>query len=350
MQALVAQRIKSARIRAGLSMRELSDQINGIVSHTAISKYEKAQNMPDSTVLTALANALGVKTDYFYRTHNVSLEKVEFRKRSKLGIKKVKSIKEEVIETIERYLQVEEFLGINTVFKNPLKKRHIQDGNDVEDAVLTLLKSWNLGYNALPNIIDLLEDKEIKVIELDADEAFDGLSGWANSKIPIVVVNKNFPIERKRFTALHELGHLLMQFDEGLTDKEIERFCHQFAGAMLIPKPTFIQELGELRSSIAIPELVNLKETYGVSIQAIMARAKHLGIISNDRYVRFRKWINRTGNRKEEGLGEYKGIESSNRFNQLIYRAAAEEIISLSKAASLANVKLAKFRDDFVAI
>jgi predicted HTH domain antitoxin len=34
----------------------------------------------------------------------------------------------------------------------------------------------------------------------------------------------------------------------------------------------------------------------------------------------------------------------------LLYRATAEEIISMSKAASLSNVNLAQFRDEFMAI
>ena len=54
--------------------------------------------------------------------------------------------------------------------------------------------------------------------------------------------------------------------------------------------------------------------------------------------------------KKEIGYGEYKGVEHSSRFKQLLYRATAEEIISMSKAASLSNIKLAQFRDEFMAI
>jgi len=82
-----------------------------------------------------------------------------------------------------------------------------------------------------------------------------------------------------------------------------------------------------------------------------MARAKGLGIISSDQYIKFRIWVNKNENHKKEiGFGEYKGVEHSSRFKQLLYRAAAEEIISMSKAASLGNMKLAEFRDEFMAI
>jgi transcriptional regulator with XRE-family HTH domain len=67
MKEQIGNRIKSARKLAGFSLRELADLLNGIVSHNAISKYEKGLMMPDSKVLIALSKALNVKTDFFFR-------------------------------------------------------------------------------------------------------------------------------------------------------------------------------------------------------------------------------------------------------------------------------------------
>ncbi|MCB0537285.1 MAG: ImmA/IrrE family metallo-endopeptidase [Saprospiraceae bacterium] len=363
MKEIFAKRLKSARLLSTMSMDKLVEAMGGIVSKNAIAKYERGEMMPNSSVLIALAKALSVKPDYFFRPFSVEIGKVDFRKKSKLGAKKINAIKEQVADQIERYLEIENLLRINAPFVNPIADIPINEPADIEDAVNTLLKKWKLGFNALPNLIELLEDKEIKVIELDADPAFDGLSGWASlppawqsdknrqavqekKRVPIIVVNRNFPIERKRFTALHELGHLLLNFNENLSHKEIEKLCHCFAGAMLIPYDTFIDELGEHRSSISLHELISIKETYGISIQAIIARAYGLGIISQSAYQRFRIFVSK--NLKEEGWGNYQGKEQSDRFMQLIYRAAAEEIISLSKAANLSNQKLAVFRDQFI--
>ena len=170
--------------------------------------------MPDSTVLVALADALNVKTDYFFRPYTVSIENIEFHKKSKLPAKSVVAIKGDVTDRLANYIELEQLLNLSSAFVNPIQDRVIRDGGDLEEAVNHLLTSWKLGFNALPNVIDLLEEKEVKVIELDTDENFDGLSGWANDGIPIVVVNQNFPIERKRFTALHELGHLVLKFND----------------------------------------------------------------------------------------------------------------------------------------
>ncbi len=348
MKEIFSKRLKSARMQAALSQDQLVEKMGNIVSKNAISKYEKGEMMADGGILLALSKALNVKPDYFFRPFTVQIEKIEFRKKKKLSVKDEKAIRQTVTDVLERYLEVEQFLNIESAFTNPIAEYKIASFADIDHSALALRSKWELGLNALPNVIDLLEDKEIKVIEIDAPNEFDGFSGWADDRIPIVVINKNFNIERKRLTALHELGHLLMVSDEKIDDKEKERSCYQFAGAMLLPGSTLKSEIGESRSHISVSELIAIKETYGISIQAIMARAKDLEIINSLQFLNFRKWISK--NRTEQDLGSYMGIEQAFRFRQLVYRAAAEEVISLSKAANLSNQKLAEFRQDFIAL
>ena len=333
---------------AGLSLRELSEEIGNAVSYNAIAKYEKAEMMPDSKVLLVLSKALQVKPDYFFRPYSVEIQDIAFRKRKKLGVKKVNALKEEITDSISRYVEVEQLLNIETAFQNPIRDLIITNGEDVESAVNQLIASWRIGISAIPNVIDLLEDKEVKVVEIDAPLEFDGMSGWADQLIPIIVINKNYENERKRFTALHELGHILLKFSPTLSEREQEKLCHKFAGSLLIPNETFYSELGLKRNTISRAELITLKETYGLSIQAIMARARDLEVISPYYYQQF--CIQISGNRKEENWGHFIGKERSDRFRNLVFRAAAEEIVSMSKAANLCNQKLASFRDEFVAI
>ncbi len=346
-----SQRLRRARQIAMLSMDALVKKINGLVTKSAISKYEKGEMFPSSTVLIALAKALEVKPDYFYRPLVAEIEKVDFRKRSSLGARKIAAIKQRVIDHTESYLEIENLLQMDRDFVNPLEHIQVSSQMDIELATRKLLNEWNLGINALPNVLELLEEKDIKVVLLDADEAFDGLSGWAvhgERRVPVVVVNQNYSIERIRFTALHELGHLLLSFTSDLTGKEIERLCHCFAGAMLLPEPTLYSEVGTGRSHISLRELISVKIRYGISVQAIMARASSLRVISAHSYKSFRKRVSK--NRTEEGWGAYQGDEKTERFSQLVFRAAAEEVISLSKAANLLNMKLAEFRDEFVLV
>jgi hypothetical protein len=54
--------------------------------------------------------------------------------------------------------------------------------------------------------------------------------------------------------------------------------------------------------------------------------------------------------KKEHGYGKYQGNENSYRFKQRLYRAVTLESISMSKAANLANQKLAAFRDEYIVL
>jgi Zn-dependent peptidase ImmA (M78 family) len=210
-----------------------------------------------------------------------------------------------------------------------------------------------LGLDPIFNLIELLEDNHIKVIEIPSEDSFDGLSAWANNKqVPVIVLNsaKLKSLDRKRFTALHELGHLVLNL-EGLTDKEKEKYCHYFAAAMLLPKETLIKEIGAKRHKVLIPELGAIKKQYGISIQAIAYRMKDLEIISESYFKQFMFFISQMGFKTEEPIDfDYMGQEESYRFNQLLLHALAEEHISMSKAAALSNMKLAEFREKNLAL
>lgn len=346
MTEIFSQRLKAARLVLGFSQKELSDKVN--ISKQAISKYEKGLMLPNSVLLIQFTNVLKRKPDYFFRPFQTTLDKVDFRKKSRLSGKRLAALKAIIADKLERYLELESILGIDEVFKNPIENIKIKNFEDVENAVKQLLIEWNLGDNPMPNIIELLENKHIKVIEIDGEkyQDFDGLSAYVNDKIPVIVINQQHDIIRKRFTILHELGHLLLSIPDEATQKEKESYCNRFAGAMLIPKSQIQQELGLKRTRVAIQELIELKEYYGISIAALVYRANDLGIISDYKANQF--WKQRNQNiqlKREIGFGNYEGKEHSGRFEQLLYKALAEELITLNKAAVLAEKDLEFIRN-----
>ena len=79
-----------------------------------------------------------------------------------------------------------------------------------------------------------------------------------------------------------------------------------------------------------------LKQEYGISMAAVLHRIHDLGIISDALAKRMSIERSQRGWRKHEP-GAYAGVEEGFRFRQLLYRALAEEKISLTKAAELAD-------------
>ncbi|MDR1877509.1 MAG: XRE family transcriptional regulator [Flavobacteriaceae bacterium] len=347
MKAVFAKRFKSARLMNGFSLQDLADALDNKLSRQALHRYEKGEVIPDAEKINMLSKALKVSPDYFFRTTKVELSEIEYRRLSKMPQKEASVIKEKTKEYLSRYLELEEILGLANAFDNHLKDFEIVTTYEqVNRAAELLREKWGLGKSPIFNVVELLEDKNIKVVKLDVDEDFDGLQTFVNGTIPVVAYNlkKANKLDRIRFTLLHELAHLLLKFGN-VTGKQKETLCHKFAGAMLLPEETIREELGQHRNKLSINELGNIKKQYGISMQAVVMRAKDCGII-NDHYTKQFFFLIKQMNWKVDEPVEYQGVEESNRFEQLLFRALIEDQISMSKAASLSNQSLAEFKKE----
>lgn len=54
---IFSKRLRNARLMRGLSMQQLCVMMNDIVTKQSVSKYERGESMPDSTILIALCKA-----------------------------------------------------------------------------------------------------------------------------------------------------------------------------------------------------------------------------------------------------------------------------------------------------
>ena len=341
---MIGERIQQARKASGLSMRDLAEKAG--ISAMAISKYESNKNTPSSGVLLALSKALGVRTEYFFRQAKVELKEVEYRKHSKLPKKILNKIEGDVIEQIERYLQLEEILPTSPIKVFSLPKglqANVESYVEVEKIASSVRKSWGLGSNPIPDFIDTLEERGVKVFQSNIlhDDKFDGLAAQVNGT-PVIVVGKEWPGDRQRFTLAHELGHLMLA--NRLTEElDEEKAANRFAGAFLVPAAEAIKELGESRSWLEPVELCVLKHTYGLSMRGWIYRASDLGILNQSAarkmwdYFRRNKWV------KTEP-GECLPPERPKLYKQLVFHALAEDLIGESKAAELLCMPIVNFR------
>lgn len=345
-----SRRLQQARAMRGMSLRALETAMKGFVSHNALAKYERGAMLPGSDVLIALSEALAQPADYFFRPFKIGINQVRFRKKSRFPVPRQKAVRELAADYVERYREAEELVGDVRVYKAPLPDRPLTDAAGAERMAAKLREVWQLGHDPLPNIFELMESKGIKVLELpDEDRDFDGLSAETEAG-PVVVIaahlNGNLP--RKRMTEVHELGHIVLPLDPAMDEKTEEKVVAAFAGAFLLPTDTFQAAFGQSRQKFTVAELVELKAHFGVSIMAIMRRALTLGLISEPTYKGFCIQISTWGWRSkgEPGDDRYAGCESDGRFRQLVRRAVAEEIISLSKGAALLGEPMSRVRHD----
>lgn len=339
---MIGARIKQARKAAGLSLRALAAKAD--VTAMAISKYETGKSTPSSKVLLSLAKALNVRTEYFFRPVKVELKEVEYRKHAKLPVKALRKIEGDVVEQIERFIELEQLLPNGPVqpFKLPEHlPEKISTLDEVEGVATKLRDAWSLGVDPIPVLTDMLEERGIKVFQSTVIPGnFDGMAANVDG-IPVIVVSSHAPGDRQRFTLAHELGHLMLQGRlAGGVDEEAA--AHRFAGAFLAPGSEVRKELGEQRAWLEPKELYALKKAYGLSMQAWIRRAKDLGILPDTRYVEMRKFFSARNWNKTEPGDPYPP-ERPQLFVQLVFRALAQNLISESKAAELLRLTLSEF-------
>ena len=338
---LLGTRLLQARHMRGLSLRDLEAGVQGVVSAAALNKYEKGLMAPSPQVLGAICAALNLTEDFFERPIRVPLGEVSFRKRSSLGAKEERALRGHAGDFFERYAELEEILGMAEAFVNPLADFVVRKPEDVEEAAEKLRAVWGVGTGPIPSVVGLLESKNLMVYVDDAPEEFDGFAGKAGGR-DVIALNATFTTDRRRFSALHELAHVVLRF-EGFTEKEIEILCHRFAGAMLIPRTVFAEAFGARRLHVALEELKRIKSLFGISCAAIMKRASTLGHVAESMMERFWTVWSQRGYRKNDP-GECKFSERPRRFDLLLQRAVAENRITIARAAVLAGEPEDEFR------
>ncbi len=333
---MISDRIRQARLAAGLTQEQLVARLLELgqkITKAGLSKYENGGSVPKADFLFALAEILNLRTSFFIAEPSYSVEWLHFRKRAGLGKRKQDQIKSSAQMTIEGQMWLRDTLypDMAAEVARPIKVNSI---DEVEKAAVETRRFWRLGDGPIPSLTNALEDRGCVIVGIDEDiEGFDGLSGWVNESIPVLVSRMNVPDDRFRYNLAHELGHLLL-ITKGESEAQQEEYAHRFAAAFLVPASTALNELGAKRRSISFQELALLKMEYGLSMQAWVRRARDLEIISDSAYrtlfqaFNYRKW------RKKEPI-DYNGNEEPVKLRQMVYRALEEKIISPERASEL---------------
>lgn len=346
---MFGQRLRLARKRAGLTLRDLANATTPKVTAQAISKYETGRMLPSSAVLVGLGRVLDVSLDFLMSAQIEALDGIEFRKHSGTSVRDRAKAEAAVIDSLERYLAIEHILGMSPVVDWIEGQRYdcVASEGQIDERADQLRSTWHLGMNPIPSLCKQLEDKGIKVVEVDLPESISGLSCHAlrgsETVAEAVVVSSRINVERKRFTLAHELAHRVIR-STGNPAIKLEKAMNRFAGAFLVPAQSLREDVGVSRSRVTKYEIIRLKHLYGVSAATILVRCGQVGILPQE-YV---QWafsnFARTWRRSEpepiEGEYGLAAFEKPCRFKGLVMRALGEGLISSVRAAALLNTPL----------
>ena len=297
-----AKRLKQLRLARGLSLDALAAEMGGIITKQALSKYELGKATPSPVVLNKLAAALGIKAAYLWSEPSFSVRFIAYRKGSGLLKGEQKRVESVVIQSLEDRMRLQDLTGESNGALLPIRKLNVRKIADAELAAEKMRESWRIGQAPIANVTDMLEDHLVHVLEVEANEKFDGISavvlnGEDNIKAAVVVSRPAIAGERQRLNLAHELGHLVLNISKE-TDEEKAAF--RFAAAFLAPAESLYKEIGHKRVFIQPDELLMVKQRFGISEQSLLYRLHDLGVITDSYYKKWCMDINRLSWRKHE--------------------------------------------------
>ena len=352
---IVPSKLREAREARGLSLDALGERVGQ--TRQTISKYENGRANPRSEIIHRLSEELDLPIRFFMsEPDSPDLAPIFFRslrstlvRHRTMGERKLGWL-QHLVRTLQKSLvfPIPEF----TDFNAPSDPRTIQDA-DIEAVATALRRSWGLGDGAIPNIVQLLESKgAIVVRNLLGLNTIDAFSQWSHAdQRPFIVLgsDKDCAVS-SRFSAAHELGHLILHRNvdkrfvtqSSLIHRRIENQAHLFASAFLLPAETFTTSVPRIDLDV----LSLAKPQWGASIGTMIKRAATLKMISAERERALFILRSQRGWTKREPLDDVLPVETPQLLKISLNTLATADMLRLRNAlteSTLAAADIAAF-------
>ncbi len=135
---------------------------------------------------------------------------------------------------------------------------------------------WRITDGPIRNLTRMMERAGIIVGMSNFHGAsVSGVTFSVPGRPPIVLINRDHPSDRLRFTLAHELGHLVMH---RFPTAEMEAEANQFASAFLLPQPEMKQVFRGRKITLEL--LAALKKEWRVSMASLLMCASSMNAIT----------------------------------------------------------------------
>jgi Zn-dependent peptidase ImmA (M78 family)/transcriptional regulator with XRE-family HTH domain len=285
-------RLRQARHLAELTKRAIADRID--VSPAAVGQWESGANSPRPDHIARLAELLEMPPAFFAagrRYVRLDAADAHFRSlRSTPAALRAKAVA--FTEQIwELAYALEKRVQLPPVDLPGFAGGEVQPasfGSDPAAAAAELRRHWSLGDGPIPHLVNTMERHGLIVTLLPfTQKKTKTIDAFSTSHLPRPVVvltpDRSRDIYRHRFTAAHELGHLLLHPDTAPGDPIQEKEADRFAAELLTPQTAIVPHLP---TRLDLHALERLGQSWGVAIETLIYRCHEVGTISDATYRR----------------------------------------------------------------
>ncbi|MBF2544425.1 helix-turn-helix domain-containing protein [Listeria seeligeri] len=334
------ERLKEARRFRQLSIPQLAEEID--VSKQMISKYEHNDSQPSPKTYQKLVLTLEFPLTFFQHQDDFTYNDLGTFYRSRLSSTQSEK---KPSELLKKYLAVLANFFESYVDFPILKEIELYE-NPV-DAAAQLRKDWNLGLAPIPNMLHLLELHGFQVAAINSNsekvDAFGSQTRVNNKDYYCILIDQdNNSFYRQQFSLAHELGHWALhskvlnpQELDPQEYREMENQANAFAANFLLPEQSFSKDIKGYEDDL--DAYLKLKSKWEVSAASMVYRAKNLGIISSDQYIRLQKKMSSRGWRRSEPFDSVHPVPKPTIMKQAYDLLVKANIIGSESISSLLN-------------
>lgn len=345
-------RLRQARYLAERTKRAISDQIG--VSPAAVGQWESGATAPRPDHISRLADLLEVPPAFFAagrRYVRLDAANAHFRSlRSTPAALRAKAIAfTEQVWELAHALEVRVQLPVVDLPGFAGGEVHPGDyAADPAAAAAELRRQWQLGDRPIPHLVHTMERHGLIVTYLPFAKAVSKtIDAFSTSHLPRPVVmltpDRSTDVYRHRFTAAHELGHLMLHGDTAPGDPVQEKEADRFAAELLTPRDAIVPQLP---TRLDLHALERLGQTWGVAVETLVYRCHEIGTISDATYRRAFQRLNQLrhlGLFAREPVTGYPG-ELPTLLGKA-FAVAEEHGLTLPKLADELKITLPRLRD-----
>ncbi len=310
---IITVNLKRIRHAKRLSQDRIAE-LSGL-SRSAYRNIETGKAKPRVRTLQGIASALGVPLQELLAPA-VALQRVRFRSTKKLRTRS--QILADVGRWLRDYNALEDILDDHPSYKLSGLAEHLPEDSSRITALAQATRDALGLTRAEPvrDICGLLDSAGIKVFPMQvASDGFFGLSVAPSDGGPAVAVNawERISVERRIFSAAHELGHLLLHLDDFSADDDAENDAHEreanaFAASFLMPDEVFWREWNDAYGLGVVDRVIKVKRIFRVSYRTVLSRlAPHYQGWGNI-WVRFQSEYKKSHGRTLTKLDEPAGL------------------------------------------
>lgn len=336
---MIGKKIKYYRLKKGMTTEELAKAIG--CTKAAISLYENGEREPSAKNCKSIASALDVSWIQLFSRNDQELkfDHKNFRKIQKASKADIEILKEDIETKCNDRISLLNILDLT--FDKKFKPRKLSFDDDVEINAKKIRLALGLSATGpIYSVTNVLEHSGIIVLSFKCADEIDGINGSVNG-IPYIFFNSNRTIERQRFTLVHEVCHLFFEDNEE-NEKETEKYINRLAGNVLVPTEDIYRIFGKTNRSITFYLRDEFAKEYKVAVSCLVTRLFETGVVTEMYMKKYFMNLNKHGGKKLEKslLDAKRDSEQPTIFNQQVYLALSEKLITASKAAEFLHVPL----------